>query len=107
MPFVPGIPLPSELLELDAETGPMIVGLTSDPERLVQMRRNRLRMIGEDGKSPYANFEAVQEEVGAALRVFRDLGWPVIDVTRRAIEETAAAIFQRLERRWEAADGNG
>ena len=105
VPFVPGIPLPSELLELDADTGPMVVGLTSEPERLVQIRRNRLRMIGEDGKSPYADLEAVQEEVGAALRVFRERGWPVIDVTRRSIEETAAAIFQQLEQRRDAANG--
>jgi hypothetical protein len=107
VPFVPGVPLPKELLALDVDSGPMVVGLTSEPERLVQIRRNRLRVIGEASRSSYADLEAVRDEVEAALRVFRERKWPVIDVTRRSIEETAAAIFQLLERRREAdvADG--
>ena len=107
VPFVPGVPLPKELLALDAVSGPMVVGLTSEPERLVQIRRNRLRMIGDDSRSSYADLEAVRDEVGAALRVFRERSWPVIDVTRRSIEETAAAIFQLLERRREADQADG
>jgi regulator of PEP synthase PpsR (kinase-PPPase family) len=101
VPFVPGIPLPGELLDLDANVGPLVVGLTSEPERLVQIRRNRLRAIGEAGKTSYADLEVVKDEVAAALRVFRERGWPVIDVTRRSIEETASAIFQLLEQRRE------
>ena len=102
VPFVHGIPLPRELLELDIAAGPLIVGLTSEPERLVQIRQNRLRVIGEAGKSSYADLDIVKDEVAAALRVFREHSWPVIDVTRRSIEETASAIFQLLERRRES-----
>ena len=102
VPFVPGIPLPRELLELDIAAGPLIVGLTSEPERLVQIRQNRLRVIGEAEKTPYADVDIVKDEVAAALRVFREHSWPVIDVTRRSIEETASAIFQLLERRRES-----
>ena len=102
VPFVHGIPLPRELLELDIAAGPLIVGLTSEPERLVQIRQNRLRVIGEAGKTSYADLDIVKDEVAAALRVFREHSWPVIDVTRRSIEETASAIFQLLERRRES-----
>ena len=102
VPFVLGVLLPKELLTLDPVSGPMVVGLTSEPERLIQIRRNRLRMIGDDRKSSYADLEAVKDEVSAALRIFRERGWPIIDVTRRSIEETAAAIFQLLERRRDA-----
>jgi hypothetical protein len=107
VPFVLGVPLPKELLALDSVSGPMVVGLTSEPERLVQIRRNRLRVIGEDSRSSYADLEVVRDEVGAALRVFRERRWPVIDVTRRSIEETATAIFQLLERRREAEAADG
>ena len=102
VPFVHGIPLPRELLELDIVAGPLIVGLTSEPERLVQIRQNRLRVIGEAGKTSYADLDIVKDEVAAALRVFREHSWPVIDVTRRSIEETASAIFQLLEWRRES-----
>jgi regulator of PEP synthase PpsR (kinase-PPPase family) len=102
VPFVPGIPLPLELLELDIAAGPLVVGLTSEPERLVQIRQNRLRMIGEARKTSYADLDIVKDEVAAALRIFREHNWPVIDVTRRSIEETASTIFQLLERRRES-----
>jgi [pyruvate, water dikinase]-phosphate phosphotransferase / [pyruvate, water dikinase] kinase len=102
VPFVPGIPLPRELLDLDIVAGPLVVGLTSEPERLVQIRQNRLRVIGEAGKTSYADLDIVKDEVAAALRIFREHNWPVIDVTRRSIEETASAIFQLLERRRES-----
>jgi len=97
VPFVPGVALPEELL---AATRPMIVGLTNDPERLVQLRRSRLSMLGsDDGNSDYADLERVREEVVAARRFFTDRQWPVIDITRRSIEETAATIMQMLARR--------
>jgi regulator of PEP synthase PpsR (kinase-PPPase family) len=91
VPFVPGCPLPPELLEA---TGPLIVGLTNDPGRLVQVRRNRLRMLDHDSRTDYVDPESVRTEVEAARRLFAGHEWPVIDVTRRAIEETAAAVIQ-------------
>ena len=72
---------------------PLVVGLTTAPERLVQIRRNRLVTLGEINRTDYIDAERVQAEVAFARRMFADRGWPVIDVTRRSIEETAAAII--------------
>lgn len=97
VPIVPGMPLPPEL---DAATRPLIVGLTNDPERLIAVRRNRLSMLRQqDDRTDYTDVEAVREEVAMARRVFAERHWPVIDVTRRSIEETAAAILKLLARR--------
>lgn len=96
VPFVPGVPLPDELLQA---TKPLVIGLTNDPERLIQLRRNRLSMLDHNGETDYTDIEAVKAEVREARRVFARYHWPVIDVTRRSIEETAAAIHRLLERR--------
>ena len=96
VPFVPGVPLPPELINAKR---PLIVGLTNDPERLIQLRRNRLSMLHHDETTDYTDGEAVRAEVREARRVFTERHWPVIDVTRRSIEETAAAILKLLSRR--------
>jgi regulator of PEP synthase PpsR (kinase-PPPase family) len=96
IPFVPAMSLPPELF---AATRPLIVGLTNDPERLIQVRRNRLSMLHHEERTDYTDLEAVREEVAAARRLFTDRHWPVIDVTRRSIEETAAAVLKLLARR--------
>ncbi|MGH7045746.1 MAG: pyruvate, water dikinase regulatory protein [Stellaceae bacterium] len=100
IPFVPGVPLPPELN--DAKR-PLIVGLTNDPERLIHLRRHRLSMLHHDDTTDYTDIDAVRAEVREARRIFAAQRWPVIDVTRRSIEETAAAILQLLARRHEAA----
>lgn len=98
IPLVPGIPLPDELMQLDDV---LIIGLTASPDRLVQIRRNRLKYLNQDEDTDYVDIQAVKEEVISARRMFDRKGWPKIDVTRRSIEETAAAIIglhtQRLE----------
>ena len=96
VPFVPGMPLPPELLTAER---PLIVGLTNDPERLIQLRRNRLSMLQHEEATSYTDLEAVRVEVREARRIFVERHWPVIDVTRRSIEETAAAILKLLARR--------
>jgi hypothetical protein len=96
VPFVPGVPLPPELEQL---TDPLIIGLTKDPDRLVQIRRNRMRMLNQGGTTDYVDPEVVRAEVMEARRYFNRKRWPVIDVTRRAIEETAAEIFSLMARR--------
>jgi hypothetical protein len=96
VPVVPDMPLPPELF---AATRPLIVGLTNDPERLIQVRQNRLSMLHQDDRTDYTDVEAVRREVAQARRLFADRHWPVIDVTRRSIEETAAAILKLLARR--------
>jgi len=98
VPIVPNSPLPPELFDA---TKPLIVGLTNDPERLVQLRRNRLAGLHQepDSGSEYVDTDAVRSEVQAARRLFTERKWPVIDVTRRSIEETAAAILKLITRR--------
>lgn len=100
VPIVPGCPLPDELLSL---TRPLVVGLTKEAARLVQLRRNRLRMISQGGEeTDYTDLESVREEVAMARRLCGKYGWPVIDVTRRSIEETAATIMNYYMRHTEA-----
>ncbi len=100
VPIVPGSPLPADIFLMD---GPLVVGLTNDSKRLVQLRRNRMRFLHEDAETDYVNPERVAQEVSAARRLFADNNWPVIDVTRRSVEETAASIAQLLKRRKETA----
>lgn len=100
IPIVPGVPLPEELTQFRNRPGePMVVGLTKDPARLIQVRRNRLQMLSQDSNTDYVDIEAVREEVANARRLCSRYNWPVIDVTRRSIEESAAAILQLYERR--------
>jgi len=93
-PLVPGRPIPEELL---APNAPLVVGLIASPERLVQIRRNRLLTLQEHNESPYTDIEAVRAEIITARRLYERQGWPVIDVTRRSVEETAANIISILK----------
>jgi hypothetical protein len=93
IPLVPSIGVPASLLAL--KTVP-VVGLTLSPDRLIQIRRNRLRSLNESRESSYVESDAVRAEVVAARRLFERHHWPVIDVTRRSVEETAAAVINIL-----------
>jgi regulator of PEP synthase PpsR (kinase-PPPase family) len=102
VPLVPGCPVPRELLDV---TAPLVVGLTKDPDSLVQVRKNRLRMISErEDETDYVDIDAVREEVSTARRLCVQQGWPVIDVTRRSIEETAATILAHYARHSQGAE---
>ncbi|MFA5120140.1 pyruvate, water dikinase regulatory protein [Zavarzinia sp.] len=90
VPVVPGCPLPPELFEL---TGPLVVGLTTSADRLLQVRRHRMLLLGRSDNSDYVDVEAINRELTDARRLFVKHGWPVIDVSRRSIEETSAAIL--------------
>jgi len=90
IPLVPDAPIPKHLFE---PTRAFVVGLTTSPDRLVQVRKNRLLALNEKKPTSYVDADRVREEVTFARRLFSKHGWPVIDVTRRSIEETAAAIL--------------
>jgi regulator of PEP synthase PpsR (kinase-PPPase family) len=90
VPLVPGRDPPDQLFQLKRA---IVVGLTVSPDRLIQIRRNRLSNIKEDRESAYVDLEAVRNEIIRARRLFEKHGWPVIDVTRRSVEETAAAVI--------------
>ena len=98
VPFVPEVPLPDQLLKLRK---PLVVGLTTSSERLSQIRRNRLLSLRESGDSDYSDPEVVADELAEAKRVFARNRWPTIDVTRKSIEESAAAILSLYQRRKE------
>ena len=96
IPIVVESPPPPELFTL---RHPMVVGLTTSADRLIQVRRNRLLLLNQAPETSYVDQESVTREVAFARRMFADNGWPVIDVTRRSIEETAAAIITLLHER--------
>ncbi len=102
IPLVPESPPPSLLFSL---RHPLVVGLTTNPERLIQIRRNRLLSLNQAPETDYVDRAAVNGELAFARRLFADNGWPVIDVTRRSIEETALAIVKLCTERYEAANG--
>jgi regulator of PEP synthase PpsR (kinase-PPPase family) len=91
VPLVLGIPVPPQL---EALTKPLVVSLQATPERLIQVRQNRLLAIGSPDNEAYIDREAVTDEVTYARRLSIRHGWPLLDVTRRSIEETAAAIMK-------------
>lgn len=93
IPIVPGAELPPEITELKR---PLTVGLTAAPERLVQIRKNRLLSLRETEPTDYADESRVKEETLQAKRLFARHGWPSIDVTRRSIEETSAKILNMI-----------
>jgi regulator of PEP synthase PpsR (kinase-PPPase family) len=101
IPLVPGLPDPPYL---DAPTTP-VIGLTLDAQALIEIRRHRLRMIGAAGtaaaarqdSTDYVDADSVKAELLWARRMCQRRGWPVIDVTRRSIEETAATVLQLME----------
>jgi regulator of PEP synthase PpsR (kinase-PPPase family) len=97
VPLVPGMPVPPALEQLHQ---PLVVGLTASPERIVQIRQNRLLGLkAERANDLYVDREAVAEEVALSRRLCARHSWPLIDVTRRSIEETAAAVMTLLTER--------
>lgn len=96
VPIVPNIPLPPALFR---ENAPLIVGLMISADRLIHVRRNRLKTMKETRETSYIDEEAVRAEIIYAQKVFEREGWPVIDVTRRSVEETAAAVLNLIAER--------
>ena len=74
-----------------------VVGLSTEPERLVDLRKNRMNSIRENENNNYTNIEKIKKEVLTAKKTFQKYKWPVIDVTRKSVEETAASIIKIYE----------
>jgi regulator of PEP synthase PpsR (kinase-PPPase family) len=89
-------PPPASLFDLRR---PLVVGLTTAPKRLVEIRRNRLLSLNQPTETAYVDRAAVAAEIASTRRICARKGWPVIDVTRRSIEETAAAIINLCHER--------
>ena len=90
IPLVPGI---SVSLQLERLKSPLVVGLVASPERIGQIRQNRLLALNADEDSPYIDRTAIAEELAFSRKLCLRNNWPMIDVTRRSIEETAAAVI--------------
>ncbi len=92
VPLVPGIPLPHQLESL---TKPLVVSLHATPERLIQVRQNRLLSMGAStANDDYIDKQVVADEVAFARKLSAKFNWAQLDVTRRSIEETAAAVIK-------------
>lgn len=89
-PLVPGVPVPAML---ESVKTPLVVGLVASPERIVQIRQNRMLTLNATDHSSYIDKHAVTDEINHSRKLCAKNNWPMIDVTRRSIEETAAAIL--------------
>jgi [pyruvate, water dikinase]-phosphate phosphotransferase / [pyruvate, water dikinase] kinase len=97
IPLVPGVPYPSQVERL---TKPLVVGLFASPERIVQIRQNRLLGLrAHEDDHEYIDRDAVAAEIAFSKKLCAKHNWPLIDVTRRSIEETAAAVLNLLSER--------
>ena len=97
-PIVPGVEIPQELLK---PTTAFVVGLVASPDRIAQIRRNRVMMLADRDLDDYVDRDRITAEIMFTRRLCARQGWPVIDVTRRSIEETAATILKLLHERKE------
>lgn len=96
VPLVPGIDPPKSLVEPhDA----FVVGLIASVDRLVEIRRNRVRLMSDRDLDTYVDRDQIAAELATSRRLFARHGWPVIDVSRRSVEETAATIIKMLHDR--------
>jgi len=96
IPLVPESPPPDNLYSL---RNPLVVGLVTSADRLLQVRRNRLISLNQAPDTDYVDEQKIKSELKFARRIFGDNGWPIIDVTRRSIEESAAAIINIVQER--------
>jgi len=83
--------------KLNPKTKACVIGLIADPERLADIRRNRVAIMNEHQIKDYTNLEFIKKEVDDSKKLFKKNNWPIIDVTRRSVEETAASILKIIE----------
>ena len=95
IPLVNEKSIPSRITKKNFK--PCIVGLTTEAERLFDIRKNRLNSLKENENTDYTNLEKIKEEVENSKKIFRKNQWPTIDITRKSVEETAASIIKIYE----------
>lgn len=95
IPLVPNKEIVNEVIE--ASTNVCTIGLVCDVNRLSDVRRNRIQSMHEDRPSHYTNEDEILEEIENSKKLFKKYNWPVIDVTRKSVEETAASIIKILD----------
>tara|TARA_Y100000590_G_scaffold177913_1_gene203115 strand:- start:7773 stop:8594 length:822 start_codon:yes stop_codon:yes gene_type:complete len=95
IPIIPNKDLPQSLIESSKKT--FVVGLVCDATRLLDVRRNRVHSMHEDRPGDYTNEKEILNELQKSKKIFQKYNWPVIDVTRKSVEETAASIIKTLD----------
>lgn len=98
IPFVLDCPLPPSLEEIKK---PLVIGLTISPDRLQQIRKTRLQSLKTDKDTNYVDMDNLQREIAESRKLFHKHKWPVIDVSKRSVEETAATILQHFKKHTE------
>lgn len=96
VPLIPSIPLPPQL---EQAKNVFVVGLIASAERIAQVRRNRVLALADRDLNDYVDRDLIEEEITFTRRLCSRNGWPIIDVTRRSVEETAAAILKQYHGR--------
>ncbi len=91
IPLVNQMKIPSDVINSKSLC---VIGLVTEAERLFDIRRNRLNSLKENEASDYTNLEKIRDEVNQSKKIFKKNNWPVIDVTRKSVEETAASIIK-------------
>lgn len=94
VPLVPEIPIPKEVFEINQKK---IIGLTNTPEKLNQIRQERLKALGLSSNANYAKFDRILQELDYSDKIMKKVGCPVIDVSSKAIEETAGIIMDIMK----------
>ena len=95
IPFIPNKDIPSQLIESSKKT--CVIGLVCDATRLLDVRRNRIQSMHEDRPGNYTNEKEILIELENSKKLFKKYNWPIIDVTRKSVEETAASIIKILD----------
>ena len=95
IPLVMDQKIPDDLKSKNNKT--CVIGLVADPERLADIRRNRVAIMKESRIKEYTNLDSIKEEVNQSKQLFKKYNWPIIDVTRKSVEETAASILKIFE----------
>jgi hypothetical protein len=95
IPFIPNKDIPSQLIESSKKT--CVIGLVCDATRLLDVRRNRIQSMHEDRPGNYTNEKEILIELENSKKIFKKYNWPIIDVTRKSVEETAASIIKILD----------
>ena len=95
IPLVPNQEIPEDLKSKDFKS--CVVGLFADPDRLSDIRRNRIALMQENRSSNYTDINSIKKEVEESKNLFKKYNWPTIDVTRKSVEETAASIIKIIE----------
>ena len=95
IPLVMDQKIPDDLKSIKNKT--CVIGLVADPDRLADIRRNRVALMQDNRSSDYTDISLIQKEVEDSKNLFKKYNWPTIDVTRKSVEETAASIIKIIE----------